>query len=344
LRVRGGNTMEVTLSAVGDVILGGDYRVIQAQPYAPLSGEQEFDRLIAEYGYDYPFKNFIDMFKADDITVINLEGVLTNGNTRKSGRPHYLRARAEYATSILAASGVDVACLANNHTLDYSYAGYKATKRALDSAGIGHMGHFEGEDYVINVKKNGLSLKVGFCAMQMPVSRETMQKEIQALRKTCDIVVASFHWANVQQWKANVTTYMRANARAAIKFGADLVLGHHRHLPSGIERYGDKLIVYDLANFITGLKHVGCDESMVFQITWRVDETGYIEEAGFKVIPVKTTASSETFYYETTTGFGKNGMPINEWQPVIATGSEARRIIDYINDNSLKVTVPYYYD
>jgi poly-gamma-glutamate synthesis protein (capsule biosynthesis protein) len=44
--------------------------------------------------------------------------------------------------------------------------------------------------------------------------------------------------------------YFRVLARRLIDAGAALVVGHHPHVPQGVERYGRGLIAYSLGNFL----------------------------------------------------------------------------------------------
>ena len=47
----------------------------------------------------------------------------------------------------------------------------------------------------------------------------------------------------------------RKFAHAAIDAGADVILGHHPHVPRGIEVYKEKVIIYSLGNLIFGHNH-----------------------------------------------------------------------------------------
>ena len=61
----------VTLSATGDVTIGGDTR---------KSGKSIFDKQLAkeELGLDFPLSNVRSIFESDDLTLVNFEGTLTN--------------------------------------------------------------------------------------------------------------------------------------------------------------------------------------------------------------------------------------------------------------------------
>ena len=69
-----------TLSAVGDVIMGGDPAVTSA---LNRSTRDTFAQLLSTYGTSYPFKNVQQVFHADDLTIANLECALTTRTSYK---------------------------------------------------------------------------------------------------------------------------------------------------------------------------------------------------------------------------------------------------------------------
>lgn len=72
--------------------------------------------------------------------------------------------------------------------------------------------------------------------------------DIAALRKRVDIVIVAFHWGVV--WIPRVVAdYQVSVAHACIDAGADMILGHHSHIPKGIEIYKGKAIFYSLSHF-----------------------------------------------------------------------------------------------
>ena len=94
-----------------------------------------FDNVAENEGYEYFFANFKEMFAQDDLTVINLEGVLTDNRANKASKKHPFRGKTDFA-KILSVSGIDLAGLSNNHALDYGNPGLKSTVRALEENGI----------------------------------------------------------------------------------------------------------------------------------------------------------------------------------------------------------------
>jgi poly-gamma-glutamate synthesis protein (capsule biosynthesis protein) len=72
--------------------------------------------------------------------------------------------------------------------------------------------------------------------------------DIASLRRQVDVVVVAFHWGVI--WAPRVIAdYQVTVAHACIDAGADLILGHHAHVPKAIEMYRGKAIFYSLSNF-----------------------------------------------------------------------------------------------
>ena len=72
--------------------------------------------------------------------------------------------------------------------------------------------------------------------------------DIASLRKQVDIVIPAFHWGVI--WVPRVIAdYQVTVAHACIDAGADMILGHHAHIPKAIEVYKGKAIFYSLSNF-----------------------------------------------------------------------------------------------
>ena len=65
-----GFTGEVALSFLGDCTLGGESKAANSRG--------GFVQTALREGYDYPFQNLKALLDGDDVTVVNLEGVLSD--------------------------------------------------------------------------------------------------------------------------------------------------------------------------------------------------------------------------------------------------------------------------
>jgi poly-gamma-glutamate synthesis protein (capsule biosynthesis protein) len=73
--------------------------------------------------------------------------------------------------------------------------------------------------------------------------------DVRAAKERADTVVLSLHWG-VHFVPRLIADYQRTVAQAAFDAGADLILGHHAHVPKAIEVFGGKTCFYSLSNFI----------------------------------------------------------------------------------------------
>lgn len=97
-------------------------------------------------------------------------------------------------------------------------------------------------------------------AITVPYEQDLQQmvENIAATKQIADVVVLSLHWG-LHYIPRVLADYQPIAAKAAFEAGADLILGHHPHVPKAIEMHADKqACFYSLGNFMfstnTGLK------------------------------------------------------------------------------------------
>ncbi len=74
-------------------------------------------------------------------------------------------------------------------------------------------------------------------------------EDVAAARKRADVVVLSLHWG-LHFIPRAIADYQPLVARVAFDAGADLILGHHAHVPKAIGVYDGKVCFYSLSNFM----------------------------------------------------------------------------------------------
>ena len=206
-------------------------------------------RIMTVMAREYFFQNVKSIFDADDLTIVNMEGTLTE-ETARQDKTYAFKGPAEYA-QILTSGGVEAANLANNHSHDYGDKSYTDTIETIEAAGIVSFGYDRTAVMDVNGIKVGL---VGTYELADGMGCEDeMIANIKAVEEQgAQIVIVSFHWGLERE---NYPTENQVNlAHSAIDNGADLVLGHHPHVLEGIEVYNGKNIVYSLGNFCFGAK------------------------------------------------------------------------------------------
>ena len=303
---RKNKTVSFTISAVGDCTFGTDENFAY-EGSMPAKYDEVGD-------FNYFFENVKSVFEADDLTIVNFEGTLTDSTTRED-KQFAFKADKSYA-EILTDGFVEVANLANNHSKDYGEQSYNDTMDALDEAGITNFGY----DRVAIKKVKGI--KVGLVGTYVLADglgvKDSMEKNIQDLKdEGAQVIIASFHWG---EEKAEYPNDVQVElAHAAIDAGADLVLGHHPHVLQGIEQYKGKNIVYSLGNFcFGGNKNPSDKDTMIFQQTFTLKGGKLQEDNVTNIIPC--SVSSVEGY--------------NNYQPTPVAGEKETEILNKITQRS----------
>ena len=300
--------VSLTISVVGDCTLGTDETF-------------DYDTSLNAYydsnGKDYFFRNVKSIFSADDLTIANFEGTLTDSDTRED-KTFAFKAPAEYA-QILTSGSIEAVNTANNHSHDYGEQSYTDTLTALDNAGIIHFGYDDTAVMDIKGVKVGL---VGIYELKDHLGREQQLKDNIAKVKAdgAELVIVIFHWGNESETVPD--TNQMTLGRLAIDEGADLVCGHHPHVLQGIETYKGKNIVYSLGNFCFGGNSSPSDmDTMIFQQTFTITSDGVQADNVTNIIPCSISSAD---------GY-------NNYQPTPATGDEATRIKSKIDERSAAI-------
>jgi poly-gamma-glutamate synthesis protein (capsule biosynthesis protein) len=77
--------------------------------------------------------------------------------------------------------------------------------------------------------------------------QDCLTQQITALREQVDVIVAVLHAG--REFVPAPPPYVQRTYRALVNAGADLVVGHHPHVPQGVEVYQGRPIAYSLGNF-----------------------------------------------------------------------------------------------
>ena len=85
---------------------------------------------------------------------------------------------------------------------------------------------------------------------------EAFKTDIKKAKATADAVVVSLHMG-IHNIPRILADYQRTVARAAFESGADLILGHHPHIPKGVEVIGGKACFYSLSHFLWSQREIG---------------------------------------------------------------------------------------
>jgi hypothetical protein len=222
-----------------------------------------------------------------DLRFVNCERQYSNRGSVVTDNPH--GCQPPEMAKIFTDCGFDVANIANNHMYDFGPLALMDTRALLIEKGMQVMGagkDLEEARKPALIERKGIKFGfLGYCSFlpqdgeagpdkpgiaplrvkatyeprgaHRPVRIRTepderdmrmVLEDISALRKKVDVLIVSMHWG-VAWLPRIISDYQVTAARACIDAGADLILGHHAHVPKAIELYKGKVIFYSLSNF-----------------------------------------------------------------------------------------------
>ena len=297
--------VRITFSCAGDCTLGTDENFGYSGTFPAYYDSQ---------GPDYFFEGVKDIFEADDFTVVNCEGVLTNATSREDKQYAY-KGKPEYA-QIFERASVEAAGVNNNHIYDYGWSSRGDTIAALNDANVLACG----DDLVAYTEVKGI--KVALIAGNMLTSGLSEENKliprIQAAQANgARIIIVQMHWGEMSEY--NPTGSQMQLARDCIDAGASIVVGSHQHVLQGYECYNGHYIVYGLGNFCYGGSRGLFDpDCYIFQQTFTFVEGEEQTTNEINVIPCLISSDRS----------------VNNYQPVVVSGEERARVEEKIAQSS----------
>ena len=320
----------ITITCTGDTTLGSNKRV-QTQYY-----EASYQYYIEQNGYAWPFAGISQLTKNDDITLVNLEGVLHMPQELSTSRFAF-NGPADYA-KILTEGSVEVVNLANNHIGDYQQAGYDDTIAALEAAGVKYCGETDyGRELCWFDFDNGVRIGfIGLIPAYYSKNENKVRQDFQKLKDAgCDVIIASIHCG--KEGQATHSQMTDTYRKKAVALGAHIVVGTHPHVPQGLWVEKGITTLHSLGNFSfggnTGVdEYLYCDTGLVAQIHLHFEDGAY---TGHHVTlwPVRITGEA--------LGTGMDGGRANNYQPVLVEGEEAQAIMKKIQKDTAFKLNPY---
>jgi poly-gamma-glutamate synthesis protein (capsule biosynthesis protein) len=240
------------------LVFASDWAPLEELADSIVVGKQ-FQAVVSDPGRFYG--DLAEVLRDADLAVVNLECVLGQaGEPIVKDGPH-LRLPAR-AVDGLAAIPFRLVCLATNHSLDFGPEGLARTRQLLTEKGLFSVGAGQSEEEarrpfvtkigevrlgIINAAEGeeGRSANGGASISDLDPVR--LVRQIAALRDQVDVLIAVVHAG--REWVPVPPPYINHTYRALVEAGADLIVGHHPHVPQGIEIYQGQPIVYSLGNF-----------------------------------------------------------------------------------------------
>jgi poly-gamma-glutamate capsule biosynthesis protein CapA/YwtB (metallophosphatase superfamily) len=236
--------------AEAEILISADWASIRA-----------FDPIIAA-SPEAIYGDLLPVLRASDLRVTNLECTLDargqpvwKSGSVFGGRPEHLKG--------LASVPFEIVTLASNHAFDYGIESFQRTTRLLGESGIRHAGaglsaeearrpllfevrgiklalinFCEGEDFTAAVHGPGVF------GWEIPRVIDLVRQ----VREGVDLVLVIGHCG--VEYIPFPPPYVTAAFQRIAEAGADLVIGHHPHVPQGVQIHRNVPICYSLGNFV----------------------------------------------------------------------------------------------
>ena len=298
----------ITLFLCGDVMTGRGIDQVLPHPSDPIIYESYMQSAIGyvelaemvngpiqkPVDFSYIWGDSLEELErvAPDLRIINLETSVTKSDDYWKGKGINYRMHPENIGCLTIAK-IDYCSLANNHVLDWGYAGLTETLETLRKANI----HSAGAGEILQEAENPVMMEVegkgrvivfsfGLETSGIPISwaasedkpgvnllknlsDETVweiKEKIGQEEKQGDIVIASIHWGS--NWGYEIPPEQKDFAYRLIdNAGVDVVHGHSSHHVKGIEVYKEKPIIYGSGDFINDYEGIGGYEGFRSDLT-----------------------------------------------------------------------------
>lgn len=243
-----------------------------------------------------PVKGLKSVFETVDLRVLNLETPVVSEKSWDHGKAYVFQAK-ESDLETMSFLGVDLVSLGNNHAMDHGPEGLEETLKFLGNRKIASIGAgknlefafrpwiWEGKDTYLKIYSatnvaEGRSHYAGQTPGVMPLDPELIIKKIQIEKfqlnssrtskrdkrsKTVStgkqFRILSIHWG--VEYSPFPTIEQRKIAKTLADGGLDILVGHHPHIPQGIEKIGNTIVFYSLGNLIFGSRNAYLNHNLI---------------------------------------------------------------------------------
>lgn len=231
-----------------------------------FTGDIGFDRYMDQRWKDENLLSnpVLDFFHSADHTVANVEGALIDAADDGS-RGVFFHSMDPEATCVLEKIRADIWCIGNNHTMDAGREGLISTRKIAEEMGCRTIGaglnEVEASEPVYLEEAGGIGMfGVAYMAECIPATAEEpgifrwddlgyIAKRIAEIKAKCRWCVIVAHGG--EEFTSLPSPYTRERYLKYLELGADVVVGHHPHVPENYELFDNgKAIFYSLGNFI----------------------------------------------------------------------------------------------
>ena len=240
--------------------------MMQKKTSIVFTGDIGFDRYMDRKWEDEHLlsEEILNFFHSADHTCANVEGALIDAEDDGS-RGVFFHSMNPEATRLLKKIGADIWSIGNNHTMDAGREGVISTRKIASEMGCRTLGaglnEMEASEPVYLTEAGGIGMFcVSYMAECIPATAtepgifrwddmEHIAKRIAEIKAKCRWCVIVAHGG--EEFTSLPSPYTRNRYLKYLELGADVVVGHHPHVPENYELFDDgKAIFYSLGNFI----------------------------------------------------------------------------------------------
>ena len=231
-----------------------------------FTGDIGFDRYMDRKWEDDQLlsREVLDYFHSADHVCANVEGALIDAEDDGS-RGVFFHAMNPAATKVFQNMHADIWSIGNNHTMDAGAEGIVSTRKIAADLGCKTFGaglnEVEASEPVYLEEAGGIGMfGVSYMAECIPATATDpgifRWDDMALIKKRIDEIKSRCRWCIVvshggEEFTSLPSPYTRDRYLKFLELGADVVVGHHPHVPENYELFDNgKAIFYSLGNFI----------------------------------------------------------------------------------------------
>ena len=211
------------------------------------------DKLLSE--------KIVNFFTETDFTVVNVEGAVSS--LPISVAKDLTHANPPESIKWFEKINGKIWNIANNHSMDCGVEGLKSTldiaqKNNFTTIGAG-MDIIDARKPFIIDENGGIGIvsvtyfrnnkaDINSPGCFVAEDEEIVKEQIKEIKRKCRWCIVISHVG--QEFSQMPMPFVRERYKRYLKYGADIIIGHHPHVVQNYEKIGDKIIFYSLGNFI----------------------------------------------------------------------------------------------
>jgi len=268
-----------------------------------FTGDIGFDRYMDKKWEDPDLLSpeVLTFFHSGDHTCANVEGALIDAEDDGS-RGVFFHSMNTQATKVLKDIGADLWSIGNNHTMDAGREGVVSTRKIAEEMSCKAFGaglnEEEASQPVYLDEAGGIGMfGVSYMAECIPATAtepgifrwdnmDYIARRIREVKSKCRWCIVVAHGG--EEFTSLPSPYTRDRYLKFLELGADVVVGHHPHVPENYELFDDgKAIFYSLGNFIFDTNyqrvHLYTDLGVLLKLVFTEEKMDF-EAMGIRIV------------------------------------------------------------